>query len=138
MVRGCSEIIAGAFDGVGVTVPLGSRHAHRARRQQFVHRHAMPVDADAVPLSLGDLQQVHTHAGNADGLRRDGAFGRRGDLLQINQIDTHQEAGGHQKRDKNLHAEIVRSMGAGSNGRVQKRAEGNNSTLCADAHGCIC
>jgi len=132
-VCSCGEIIPRALHGVSVTVTFRARHAHRARSQQFVHGHAVAIDTDARPLGLGDLQQVHAHASDAHRLRRDRAFRCRGDLLQIKQVDTHQEAGGHQERDKNLHTEIVRAMNAGCNRAVPERAEGNNTALSAAA-----
>jgi hypothetical protein len=49
---------AGAIDGIGVAVALGTRQGERAGREELVERSAMAVECDIAALGLGDLEQV--------------------------------------------------------------------------------
>jgi hypothetical protein len=123
------EIIARTFYRVGVTVPFRARHAHGTRREEFLHRHTMPVDGNAVALGLGNLQQIHAHAGEADGLRGRGALVRGGHALEVENIDAEKKSHEDEHGDEGLHEEIVTPARRAGNSAVRTRAEGNNSAL---------
>jgi hypothetical protein len=120
VARGDREIIAGALHGVRVAVALGAGQAHGARSEEFLHVHAMAIDTDAVALGLGDLQQIHLHAGEADCLRSNRALGDGWDSLQIQNVDAKEKAGRDQQGDKDLHSRNCQT----SERRLQLRRQG--------------
>lgn len=74
MARTSAEIVAGAFDGIQITVASGARHRERIGRDELVERGAMAVRGDVSALRLGDLQKVAAYTREADGLGRGRAF----------------------------------------------------------------
>src|ERR1700731_3785837 len=93
---GDGKIAAGTIDGVGVTVALGARHAHGTGRDELLEGGTAAIDSDAVALGFGDLQEVHTHTGKADGLRWGSALGDRGHALEVQHVDADYKGGSYQ------------------------------------------
>jgi len=59
----------------------------------------MSIDTNATVLGLGDLQQIHLYAREADCLRGDRALGDGRDSLQVQNVDAKQKAGSDQQGD---------------------------------------
>ena len=114
-MRRCGEIIPGTLHGIGVAVALRARQAHGARGEELIQGHAVAIDTYAVVLRLGDLQQVHPDAGEADRLRRDRALCSGRDPLQVENVNAPEESDADQQGHKYLHREIVRRNEGGCN-----------------------
>lgn len=82
----------------------------------------MAVDTDAVALGLGDLQQIHLHAGETDRLRGDRALCDRRNPLQVENVNAPEESDTDQQRHKYLHREIVRRCTGNCNCGGNQRA----------------
>src|SRR5260370_38208387 len=72
MARLSSEIIAGTFDLIGIAVAFGVGHGNRFGGDEFAERGAMAVGGDEAGFPIGNLQEVHANARQAEGLRRSG------------------------------------------------------------------
>src|SRR5713226_956274 len=138
VASGDGEVVAGAIDGVGVAIALGPRQAHGAGSEEFIHGHAMTVDADAVALRFGNLQKVHFHTSEVDGLRGRGALGDGGDALDVEHVNTEEKSDGYEEAGQKLHKEIVRLSDARCNINASVRAEGNNSAVFASRRRALC
>ena len=136
VASGDGEVVAGAIDGVGVAVALGPGQAHGAGSEEFIHGHAVTVDTDAVALRFSNLQKVHFHAGEVDGLRGCGALGDGGDALDVEHVNTEEKSDGYEEAGQKLHKEIVRLSDARCNINASVRAEGNNSAVFCVASPC--
>src|SRR5229473_6538960 len=128
---GDGEVVAGAIDGVGVTIAFWPGQAHGSGSEQFIHVHAVAVHADTVALCFGNLQEVHFHAGEVDGLRGRGALGDGGDALDVEHVHAEEKSDGDEEAGQKLHKEIVRLSDARCNINASVRAEGNNSAVFA-------
>ncbi len=67
----------------------------------------MAVGGDVAVFCVGDLQEVHSNAGQADGLRGSGTFIRGWHPLQVEVIDSKEKGRTDQDADKKAHGEIV-------------------------------
>ncbi len=67
----------------------------------------MPIQSNVAALRLGDLEQVATHTGKADGLSRSRAFIRRWHLFQIKVVDAEENGSSDKNYGKTAHALIV-------------------------------
>ena len=76
-----------ATDFVGVAVALGARQIHSAGGGEFVERTAMARGSLVGALGVGNLQQVHANAGEADGLSRRGTGIAHGHPFEIDKVD---------------------------------------------------
>src|SRR5229473_4576827 len=68
VARRSRETSAGTLNGVGIAVALGVGHGNGIGGDEFVERSAMAVGGDKAVLRVGNLQQVHSNASQADGL----------------------------------------------------------------------
>ena len=126
MMRCGSEFAAGAFDRIGITVALGAGHGKRIGGDEFVERSAMAVGGDVAAFRLSNLQEVHSNAGQADGLRGSRAFVGRGHSLQREVIDDEEKGGCDKNADKSAHEEIVARLEAHFKESAGRVALGNN------------
>ena len=138
VASGDGEVVAGAIDGVGVAIALGPRQAHGAGSEEFIHGHAVTVDTDAVALRFSNLQEVHFHTSEVDGLRGRGALGDGGDALDVEQVDTEEKSDGDEEADQRLHREIVRLSCEPCKTAARLGAEGNNSALFGSQRCALC
>ena len=123
------EIAAGAFHGIRVAVPFGTRHRQGVGREQFTEPCAVAVLRDKKALGLRDLQQIASNAREADGLRGRRAFVGGGHFLQIEVIDTEEYGGSDENHSKGSHGLIVFPVRPHHKTSVRPRAEGNNGLL---------
>jgi len=93
MARGGSESDAGTFDCVGIAVAFGAGHGKRVGGDEFAERSALAVGGDVEAFGLGDLQEVASNAGQADGLRCSRTFIRGRHFLQRELIDGKEKGG---------------------------------------------
>ena len=98
MVRGDGELAAfAAADFVSVATAFGARKVYGTGRREFVEGDAMAVRNDIGTLSLGNLVEIHSNAGKADGLGWGGARIRGGQLLDVKEIDAPNDGGGDEE-----------------------------------------
>ena len=98
MVRGDRELAAfAAADFVRVATAFGAREIYGTGRREFVEGDAMAVRNDIGTLSLGNLVEIHSNAGKADGLGWGGARIRGGQLLDVKEIDAPNDGGGDEE-----------------------------------------
>ena len=95
MSGGYGEVRAGAIDGVGVAVALGSRHSERAGGDELVERNTLPILGYVQAFALADLQQIAFDAGESDLLLRSGAGGAHRPVLQVHVIEAKNQGRSH-------------------------------------------
>jgi len=132
------KVVAGAIDRVGIASALGARQTHGTGRQEFVEGGAAAVDSDTVALGFSDLQEVHAHAGEADGLGGGRALGHGRQALEVQHVDAEEKCGGYQESNERLHKEIVRRSRERCNNGARPRAEGNNRPVRPPRRGALC
>jgi hypothetical protein len=131
MARRSSEFTAGAFNGVGIPITLGASHGNGIGRNKLVERSAMAVSGDVAAFRLGDLQEVASNAGEADGLRWSRTVIRGRHALHIEVIYDKKEGGSDQDASKRAHERIVARRVAHFKGRARRVALGNNVPVFA-------
>ena len=94
MVRGDRELAAfAAADFVRVATAFGAREICGTGRREFVEGGAMADRNDIGTLSLGDLVEIHSNVGKADGLGWSSAGIGGGQLLDVKEIDATHDGG---------------------------------------------
>ena len=97
-MSGHGELAAfGAADFVRVATAFGARKVYGAGRREFVEGDAMAVRNDIGTLSLGELVEIHSNAGKADGLGWSSAGIGGGQLLDVKEIDATHDGGGDEE-----------------------------------------
>src|SRR2546423_610082 len=122
-----AEFTARALQRVGITVALGARHGKRMGGDEFVERGAMAVRGNVAAFRHGDLQEVASNAGQADGLRRSGTFVRGRHFLQIEVIHDKEKRGTDQNANKRAHSRIVALPVARCNRTAQRGVQETTS-----------
>src|SRR6266567_5913452 len=74
MARRSREIASRTVHCVGIAVALGAGNGNRLGGDELVERSAMAVGGDVAVFRIGNLQEVHSNARQADGLRGSGAL----------------------------------------------------------------
>ena len=135
MARSDSETGARTFDRVGIAVALGTGHGKRIGGDEFAQRSAFAVGGDVGAFGLGDLQEVASNAGQADGLCRSGTFIRGWHSLQRELIDGEEKGGTDEKADKSAHEKIVARPAIHFKQDAGPVALGNNVSIFAWNYG---
>lgn len=91
----------------------------------------MTVSGDIAAFGLGDLQEVASNAGQADGLGWSSAAVRGGHALQIEVIDNEEKGSTYQKADKSAHERIVARALLHFKRGARGVALGNNASIFA-------
>lgn len=121
------ELVAGAaLDFVGVAIAAGFGDDEAAGRGQVVERSAIAVEGDVAAFGLGDLEEVHAHAGETDGLGGGGALIGDGHLPEVILVHAEKDGGGYEDDGQYAHEQSVICQSASRNGRARRCAKSDN------------
>ncbi|MCU1316805.1 MAG: hypothetical protein JWN63_2127 [Candidatus Acidoferrum typicum] len=120
------EFTARTLERVGITVALGAGQGKRIGGDEFVERSAMAVRGDVASFRLGNLQEVASNAGQADGLGWSRTTIRGRHALQIEVIYDKEKGGTDQDADKRAHGRIVGLPAVRGKRYARRRALENN------------
>ncbi len=130
MVREYCEFAGfAATDFVGVALALGAGEVDGAGGREFVQRGTVAIRSDICALGLRDLRQIHSNAGEADGLSGSSARISGGHSLKRIEIDSASNGGCNEDADQGSHGKSVPRQAAARNCSNGQRAPGNN-TCC--------
>jgi hypothetical protein len=118
---GNGEIGSRAINGIGVAIALRAGYGRGAGRDEFLERSAMSILGNEAALGLGDLQEIHAHTGQADGLGWCSAFVGDGHFLDRVEIDAGGDRGNHKQTGEGTHEPIV-EWRPGQNKSGERRA----------------
>lgn len=107
MLRRRREIASGTVDRIVIAIALGARHRQRIRRDEFIERCASAILSYESALRLSDLQQIHSHPGNADRLRRSRTRGCHRHLFEIEVVHAEDKRRSYQNSEQPTHSFIV-------------------------------
>ncbi len=131
MTRGGRETGARTFNGIGIAVAFGAGDGKGAGGDEFVERSALAVGGDVDAFGLGDLQEIGSNTGQADGLRRSRTVIRGGHPLQREFIDYKEKGCTDQKANKRAHERIVAQALLHFKRGARRVALGNNVSVFA-------
>ena len=131
MARGGRETGARTLDCVGIAVAFGVGDGKGVGGDEFVERSALAVGGDVDAFGLGDLQEIGSNTGQADGLRRSRTVIRGGHPLQREFIDYKEKGCTDQKANKRAHKRIVAWPAAYFKWGARRVALGNNLSIFA-------